>query len=70
MLRKLIVCALVLGCSVPSSGCLLMAAGVVVAVNKKKHNHEKTCEAMKAAQASDPSVVVPQDCYKKAKGGA
>lgn len=67
MLRKLIVCVLVLGCSVPTSGCLVVAAGVVVAA-KKKHDRDKACEGRNAGQG-DRAKAPAKDCDKRKSGG-
>ncbi|HEX8233031.1 MAG TPA: hypothetical protein VF559_06790 [Caulobacteraceae bacterium] len=60
MVRKLLIAALVLGCSVPSSGCLVIAGAAVVAA-KKKHDHKKACEAVAAGQPVDPEKA-PKNC--------
>ena len=62
MLRKLLITALVLGCSVPSSGCLIIAGAAVVAA-KKKHDHNKACEAAAAGQIDTKDA--PKDCDKR-----
>lgn len=61
MLRKLMICAVVLACSVPSSGCLVVAGAAIYAADKKR-DHQRACDAARAAQASDPAVIVPADC--------
>lgn len=66
-MRKLMVCVLVLGCSVPSSGCLILAAGAVVAVKKKKDNELAACETQAAGLELDQTRVVNCDKYNKAK---
>jgi hypothetical protein len=59
MLRKLLICAAVVAVSVPSSGCLVVGAAVIVSAKKKEE--QRICERVARGEQVDPRKL-PRRC--------